>query len=114
MLARLKSTGEIIRVKELKYADGGYMFHDETAKKLHSPLALDFNVDGLPEEIILDGYVARDRNNNLGFHRSYPEWFPDLGYWYDGGVQMDLPEELFPFLTSVTGPREATITVKLK
>lgn len=59
-----------------------------------------------PEETIVEGWVLRDDNNEIGIYRGKPTCDED-GYWDLSGESYDL----FPDISSETEPKRYRITI---
>ena len=116
MKARVKSTGEIIEVRESHSYDGeiGFLSNDS---KFYYPDELDFTLFEPEEEVTIEAYVARDAvDGELNIFTDKPELYSNVEYWIaDNGV-LRVPkecEDMFENLDCKT-IQEVTITIKPK
>lgn len=107
MQAIVIKTGEVVEVEKT----AAYCATWSDSKRIYNQSELDFNVNSKT----LNGWIARDINNDLFFYKSKPH-ISSQGYW-----QGDNPTEatyiennIFPELRFDSGPLEVTIIIKPK
>lgn len=111
MLAKRKSDGKQIEVREWRGAsDVVYSSPDMT--KFYEASALDFNID--TEDSVIQGWVARDEDENLFMYNTKPERDETTQMWMGGCINLDLRNHLFSDLTWDSDPIEVEITIKRK
>ena len=116
MLAKRKSDGKVIEVEPTSYFN---MKTDEEYRRClfdgkHYKLSeLDFNVEE-PEEVIIDGWVARDKSGDLFIYARKPERDFIKSYWEGETSDITPDNGLFPDITWESDPLEVTITIKPK
>ena len=115
MKARIKNTGEIIKVERLTNTTYGRL----DVAQIYRKDMLDFDLPEPKEGVTIEGWVARDdgerwheRELHL-FIRNKPERRKLMGDWI-GRSSMTLDSNLFPSLTWDDDPIEVEITIKPK
>ena len=108
MKAIRKSDGKVIEVEPQRFMEqDGYMY-------AHS--VLDFIVVEA-EEVTIDGWVARNKDNSLYLFKAEPWYNSPRGYWDDHLMSIgcfSIPSESFPHITFDNSPIEITLTLKPK
>ena len=108
MKAIRKSDGKVIEVREWRDTSD-VVYSDPDMNRFYQASELDFNV-----EVTFDGWVARDEDGEIYFHRNKPKRY--TGYWLDEDDRnaYKLLQETFPSLTWESAPIEVSITIKSK
>ena len=114
MKAIRKLDGKVIEVREKSswnkekiYTADGIFYRKED---------LDFNVEE-SEEVTIDGWVARNKDNSLYLFKAEPWYNSPRGYWDDHLMSIgcfSIPSESFPHITFDNSPIEITLTLKPK
>lgn len=114
MIARRKSDGKIIEVEAAVYnLKNGKPYHKCLSDGHHYPASdLDFNVDA--EDTVIQGWVARDEDENLFMYQTKPERDETTQMWMGGYADFDLRNALFPDLTWESEPELVEIIIKRK
>lgn len=71
----------------------------------------------MPEEVTIDGWVARNKDNSLYLFKAEPWYNSPRGYWDDHLMSIgcfSIPSESFPHITFDNSPIEITLTLKPK
>lgn len=112
MKARILATDEIIDVEKREERVGRiiYVYYYAQSGESFQDYELEFLPD-TPEEVTIEGYVARDKNNDLSLYQTYPERQSNLGYWRDGKDEIELPKDSFPEVTWDSSPKRVKITI---
>ncbi len=69
------------------------------------------------EEVTIDGWVARNKDNSLYLFKAEPWYNSPRGYWDDHLMSIgcfSIPSESFPHITFDNSPIEITLTLKPK
>lgn len=106
MKAILKTTSKLIGVDVYDSTDDGTPTYLGSDGHDYKESDLDFNVS-----TTIEGWVARDRNNDLSLYPTYPERQLNLGYWRDGIDEIELPQDAFPFVTWLSEPLHVKLTI---
>lgn len=117
MKARRKSDGEIIEVKKWQGATDVF-YATPTMSELYKESDLDFTLSEPEEEVMIDGWVARDSDGDLGIFAVKPERvrYKDNnknGLWMARTIT-ELDSEAFPSVTWESDALPVTITIKPK
>lgn len=108
MKAIRKSDGKVIEVEPQRFM--------EQDGSMYAPSELDFNVEEA-EEVTIDGWVARNKDNSLYLFKAEPWYNSPRGYWDDHLMSIgcfSIPSESFPHITFDNSPIEITLTLKPK
>ncbi|WP_290437781.1 hypothetical protein [Muribaculum intestinale] len=108
MKAKRKSDGKVIEVEPQRFM--------EQDGSMYAPSELDFKVEEA-EEVTIDGWVARNKDNSLYLFKAEPWYNSPRGYWDDHLMSIgcfSIPSESFPHITFDNSPIEITLTLKLK
>ena len=108
MKAIRKSDGKVIEVEPQRFM--------EQDGSMYAPSELDFNVEEA-EEVTIDGWVARNKDNSLYLFKAEPWYNSPRGYWDDHLMSIgcfSIPSESFPHITFDNSPIEITLTHKPK
>ena len=108
MIVKRKSDGKVIEVKPQRFM--------EQDGSMYAPSELDFNVEEA-EEVTIDGWVARNKDNSLYLFKAEPWYNSPRGYWDDHLMSIgcfSIPSESFPHITFDNSPIEITLTLKPK
>lgn len=108
MKAIRKSDGKVIEVEPQRFM--------EQDGSMYAPSELDFNVEEA-EEVTIDGWVARNKDNSLYLFKAEPWYNSPRGYWDDHLISIgcfSIPSESFPHITFDNSPIEITLTLKPK
>ena len=108
MNAIRKSDGKVIEVEPQRFM--------EQDGSMYAPSDLDFNVDAV-EEVTIDGWMARNKDNSLYLFKAEPWYNSPRGYWDDHLMSIgcfSIPSESFPHITFDNSPIEITLTLKPK
>ena len=108
-----RSDGKVIEVREWRGASD-VVYSDPDMNRFYQASDLDFNVEE-PEEVTIDGWVARDKDGEIFFYRDKP--IRDNSFWYDSlpeGGYFGLPRDFFPDVTWESEPLDVTIAIKPK
>lgn len=115
MKAIRKSDGKVIEVREW-FGTSDVVYSDPDMNRFYQASELDFNVDK-SEEVTVNGWVARNKDNSLYIFKAEPWYNSPRGYWDDRLTSIgcfSLSPELFPQITFDNSPMEVTITIKPK
>lgn len=124
MLAKRKSDGKVIEVKEWRGASD-VIYSELDMNAFYEASDLDFSIDDTKEakETVISGWVARDKKDNaLNLHAEEP-YRTQSGYqqgdepdWWESECASFLPLDkgLFPDLTWDSDPIEVEIIIKRK
>ena len=114
MKAKVKATDRLIEVEKamIGYAECEVVnINGFPMRNLYSEAELEFLYDA-PEEVVIDGWVARDRGGSLYLHCSYPN--RDATEWHSVYCYIkSLPPESFPSITWESEPKRVKITITL-
>lgn len=120
MLAKRKSDGKIIEVREWRGASD-VVYSTLDMNEFYQESELDFNVDA--KDTVISGWVCRDKKDNaLNFHAEKP-YRAQSGYdvydepdWWESDCASFLPldKSLFPDITWESDPIEVEIIIKRK
>ena len=108
MKAIRKSDGKVIEVEPQRFM--------EQDGSMYAPSDLDFDVEKA-EEVTIDGWVARNKDNSLYLFKAEPWYNSPRGYWDDHLMSIgcfSIPSESFPHITFDNSPIEITLTLKPK
>ena len=108
MKAIRRTDGKVIEVKPQRFM--------EQDGSMYAPDELDFNVEET-EEVTIDGWVARNKDNSLYLFKAEPWYNSPRGYWDDHLMSIgcfSIPSESFPHITFDNSPIEITLTLKPK
>lgn len=109
MKAIRKSDGKVIEVTPVIFGYSSDNAH-------YHPSELDFDVEET-EEVTIDGWVARNKDNSLYLFKAEPWYNSPRGYWDDHLMSIgcfSIPSESFPHITFDNSPIEITLTLKPK
>lgn len=69
-------------------------------------------IDNKTQEVAIEGWVARDMDNNLSLYQTYPER-SDFGYWdyWNKNNKIELSPESFPSITWDSEPQKVKLTI---
>ncbi len=108
MKAIRKSDGKVIEVEPQRFM--------EQDGSMYAPSDLDFGLEEA-EEVTIDGWVARNKDNSLYLFKAEPWYNSPRGYWDDHLMSIgcfSIPSESFPHITFDNSPIEITLTLKPK
>ena len=62
------------------------------------------------------GYVAKDDDGTIWFHRVHPKYLKDSYYggWFSGLNSFELPRDEYPEFQSIIKPIKVEINIKIK
>lgn len=109
MKAIRKSDGKVIEVTPVIFGYSSDNAH-------YYPSELDFNEEEA-EDVTIDGWVARNKDNSLYLFKAEPWYNSPRGYWDDHLMSIgcfSIPSESFPHITFDNSPIEITLTLKPK
>lgn len=108
MKAKVIKTEEIIDVEQITEA----LFRDTARHGIDERIYEESELEFVkPEESVIEGWIARDRNGDLGLHRYEPEKKLISGYWVGEWQRLTLPEHSFPFVTWKSEPLHVKLTI---
>lgn len=108
MKARRKSDGEIIEVKEWRGASD-VIYSSPDMNHFYQASDLDFDLDA---DTVIQGWVARDKDENLFMYSTKPERIGTM--WYGEYTNLDLRNKMLPDLTWESDPEPVEIIIKRK
>ncbi len=115
MKAIRKLDGKVIEVREWRGASD-VVYSDPDMNRFYQASELDFNVEEA-EEVTIDGWVARNKDNSLYLFKAEPWYNSPRGYWDDHLMSIgcfSIPSESFPHITFDNSPIEIALTLKPK
>ena len=117
MKARVKSTGEIIKVETIQPAIYRDIKTSGIDERIYYHSELEFLSD-TPEKVILEGWVARDEefdedffSSDIFLYKKKPIRNKNLGAWESGLWDFIIPHESFPSVTWESEPQKVRITI---
>lgn len=111
MKARRKSDGKIIEVRRWRGASD-VIYSSPDMNQFYQASDLDFNVDS--EEIVISGWLSREKDGDLYIYTCKPERNSSRGCWVGNVADVTPSNDLFPDLTWESEPLQVEIILKRK